>query len=225
MSEPKPRVLLVEDDESMRSLLQMRLGHEGYDVRAEADGTDVAEVAGQFRPDLAILDVRLATGPDGYDVARRLRSCRDLPILFVTGADSIEARLDGFDAGADDYVVKPFDVDELVARVRAVLRRAGRLSSSVWEVGDVVVDPTGRSVIRSGQVLELTPTEYQLLVALARHPGEVFTKAELLKELKGRSLHDVNMIEWHVSSLRRKLEAHGPRLLHTVRGGGYVLRT
>jgi DNA-binding response OmpR family regulator len=224
MAERKPRVLVVEDDASMRSLLRLRLGREGYDVRAEADGTTLEEVAQRFRPDLAILDVNLAAGPDGYHVARQLRSARNVSILFVTGADSIEARLDGFDAGADDYVVKPFEVDELAARVRALLRRAGRLSSAVWEVGDVVVDPGAATAARSGQALDLTATEYQLLLALLHRPGEVLTKAKLLKELRGRRLHDVNVVEVHMSSLRRKLEAHGPRILHTVRGAGYVLR-
>ena len=219
-----PRVLVVEDDAPIRTTLAVALRAEGYEVRAEADGCALVDVVEAFRPDLAVLDVRLPVGPDGYAMASLLRRSSDLPVLFLTAADGVEDRLAGFDAGGDDYVVKPFSMAELLARTRALLRRTGRLASSTWQVGDLVVDDGARVVSRDGAALELTRTEYDLLAVLAQHLGRVLSKTQLLTSVWGFDAYDTNLVEVHVSALRRKLEAGGPRLIQTVRGAGYVLR-
>lgn len=215
-------VLVVEDDDTLRHAVDAILRRAGYTVRAESDGKAVMEVVKEFRPDLAILDVRLPTGPDGYAIARELRDEHELPILFLTAADSRRARLDGFEAGGDDYVIKPFDTEELLARVAALLRRAGAKRS--WRVADLVVDDSTRTVTRNGQEVELTRTEYELLSVLVQHPRQVLSKEQLLRRVWSFEACDTNLVEVHMSSLRRKLEAHGPRLVHTIRGTGYTLR-
>lgn len=224
MPNQKARVLVVEDDDPIRSALDVSLRGEGYEVRAEPDGTRLQEVAEAFRPDLAVLDVRLPAGPDGYAMARILRATSDLPVLFLTAADGLDDRLAGFEAGADDYMVKPFSMAELLARVQALLRRAGRLASAVRQVGDVVIDEGARVAMRNGNKLDLTRTEYELLAMLTGHPGQVLSKTQLLTQVWGFDAYDANLVEVHMSALRRKLEAYGPRIVHTVRGAGYVLR-
>jgi DNA-binding response OmpR family regulator len=219
------RVLVVEDDRPVRTSLEVILREEGYEVWASADASGVEQVLERFRPDLAILDVRLGPGPDGYATARLLRSHGDIPIIMVTAADTVAERLEGFQAGADDYLVKPFSIAELLARVQALLRRSGRLTADVRQVADVVIDESARTVLRAGTELELTRTEFDLLAVMARHPGQVLSKVQLLTQVWGFDAYDVNLVEVHMSSLRRKLEAHGPRLIQTVRGVGYVLRT
>ncbi len=225
MSSDKPRILVVEDDAQMRSLLKITLEREGYEVDAEPDGRAIQEVSVRFRPTLAILDVRLPVGPDGYQLARELRTGSDLPILFLTVADSLEARLAGFRAGADDYLGKPFSMEELVARVEALLRRSRRNPAPMRKVGDVVVDEVAHKVERSGETLDLTPTEYRLLHMLVEHADQVLTKDQLLSAVWGFDAYDANLVEVHMSSLRRKLEDKGKRLVHTVRGVGYVFRS
>ncbi len=224
MAKQKPRVLVVEDDRPIRSSLAVALAGEGYEVEAQADARAIQQVAERFRPDLAILDVRLPDGPDGYAAARLLGSSSDIPILFLTAADGIDDRLAGFEAGGDDYLAKPFSMAELLARTRALLRRAGRLSSAVQQISDLVIDDGARTVVRNGSVLDLTRTEYDLLSALAHHPGQVLSKVQLLTQVWGFEAYDTNLVEVHMSSLRRKLEAHGPRVIQTVRGVGYVVR-
>jgi DNA-binding response OmpR family regulator len=225
MISQRPRVLVVEDEVAIRTMLEVALRGEGYEVRTEADGRTLEEVFDAFRPDLAVLDVRLPVGPDGYGMARTLRQSSNLPLLFLTAADAVEDRLAGFDAGADDYLIKPFSMAEFLARAQALLRRAGRLSSSSWQIGGLVVDDGARAVCRSGVRLELTRTEYDLLSMLARHVGKVLSKTQLLTSVWGFDAYDANLVEVHMSALRRKLEAQGPRVIHTVRGAGYVLRT
>lgn len=224
MAKQNVRVLVVEDDRPVRMSLEVALREEGYEVCACADASGLQRVVEQFRPDLAILDVRLATGPDGYSTARLLRSQSNLPIIMLTAADTVAERLEGFNAGADDYLIKPFSMAELLARVDALLRRAGRITSAVRQAGDVIIDDAARTVIRDGEKLDLTRTEFDLLAVLAKHPGQVLSKVQLLTQVWGFDAYDVNLVEVHMSSLRRKLEAHGPRLIQTVRGVGYVVR-
>lgn len=218
-------MLVVEDDDAVRSAVAAALRGADYQVHDEADGLGVDRVVETFRPDLAVLDVRLPVGPSGLSIARRLRTQVDLPILFLTAADSVEDRLAGFEAGGDDYLAKPFAVAELLARVKALLRRSGALSSASWQVADLVVAEEARTAVRAGEPLDLTRTEFELLVALGAKPGRVLSKTQLLATVWGFEEYDPNLVEVHVSSLRRKLEANGAaRLVHTVRGVGYVLR-
>lgn len=216
------RVLVVEDEPSARDLLVAILEDDGYKVSTVADGTAALEAAASFRPDLALVDGGLP-GIDGAEVARRLRQASDLPIIFVTGADSAEDIHGGFRMGADDYILKPFDPEELSWRVRAVLRRSGHAVSQVWECGDLVVDERARSVTRAGSPVALTATELELLGVLVRNRTRVVPKGQLLGQVWGYDADD-HLLEVHMSSLRRKLEAHGPRMIQTIRGTGYVLR-
>jgi two-component system OmpR family response regulator len=218
------RVLVVEDESAVRQALELTFRGEGYDVRAMADGCALQEVAEEFRPDVAVLDVRLPVGPDGYSMTRALRSFDNVPVLLLTAADSLENRLSGFEAGADDYVGKPFSTAELLARTQALLRRAGKLTPTVTTVGDLVVDDSARRVTRRGAAVDLTRTEYDLLALLVRHPEQVLSKHQLLVQVWGFDAYDPNVIEVHICALRKKLEAHGPRMIHTVRSVGYVLR-
>ena len=216
------RALVVEDDALTRCLLVMILRTDGYQVLAAEDGTAALQAAPAFRPDVALLDVGL---PDitGADVAHGLRRAGDVPIIFVTAADSADDIVSGFKMGADDYIVKPFDPEELSWRVRAVLRRSGRHVGQIWEVGDLVVDEGMRSVTRAGAAVPLTATEFKLLGVLVRSRTRVVPKAQLLNQIWGYGA-DEHLLEVHMSTLRRKLETNGPRLIQTVRGSGYVLR-
>jgi DNA-binding response OmpR family regulator len=216
------RVLVVEDDRSARELLVTILEDDGYKVFAVADGIAALRAAETFHPNLALLDAGLP-GLDGVDVARRLRQLSDVPIVFVTGADSAAAIHGGFRMGADDYIVKPYDAEELSWRVRAVLRRSGHSVADVWECGDLVFDEGAQQVTRAGSSIELTATEFKLLGLLIRSRSRVVAKGQLLGDVWGYDA-DGHLLEVHMSSLRRKLEAKGPRLIQTVRGTGYVLR-
>jgi DNA-binding response OmpR family regulator len=218
-------VLIVEDDSTLRTALVQVLEREELNVRAVADADEARREAQTFRPDVAILDVSLPGSESGFDVARWLKGRGDIALMFVTAADALDDRLRGFDLGADDYLVKPFAVPELVARIKAVLRRAGRLVSSTVQVRDLVVDEATRVAIRGGRELSLTPLEFELLLVLAKHPDEVFSKRQLLALVWGFADFDPNLVEVHVSALRRKLEEHGPRLIETARNEGYVLRS
>lgn len=220
----EPRVLVVEDDPPLRTALDVALRRSGHVVHAVADGADLVGILERFRPDLAVLDVRLADGPDGLALARRIRSHSDLPLLMLTAADRVEDRLAGFEAGADDYVLKPFSMPELLARVQALLRRSGRLDSAVIAVGDLVVDLATREVSVAGDLIALTPTEFDILTELCRRRGSTVSKPRLLAAVWGFEQDDPNLVEVHVSSLRRKLEAVAPRVIHTVRGAGYLVR-
>jgi len=225
MSVETTRVLLVEDDSAVREAVEIAFRGEGFDVRAESDGSSIEQVVGSFQPDVAILDVRLPVGPDGYTMVRNLRKLDNLPVVLLTSADSLDDRLTGFRAGADDYIAKPFSMAELLARVHALLRRSGHSSESTYHVGDIVVADGNRTVTRDGVLIDLTRTEYDLLSVLCRYPGQVLSKQQLLRQVWGGfDSYGDNVVEVHLSALRRKLEAHGPRLIHTVRSVGYVLR-
>jgi two-component system OmpR family response regulator len=220
VSSDPPRVVIVEDEPRIRDAIERALRRDRITVTAFADdpGVDAILASG---PDLALLDVLLPSG-DGFRLARALRAGRDLPIVFLTARDTVADRLDGFGLGADDYVVKPFVMEELLARIRAVLRRTGRLGGAI-AAGEVVVDePAGRAS-RAGAPLDLTPTELRLLAFLVRHRGLILSKHQLLTQVWGYDGYDPNVVEIHMSALRRKLEAHGPRILTTVRGLGYRL--
>jgi two-component system, OmpR family, response regulator len=217
------RILLVEDNTSVRVGVTSAMRSEGYSVRGLADGSEVAVALQTFRPDLVVIDVYLPDGDDGFVLAERVRAVASIPIVFLTAADTIEDRLRGFALGADDYIVKPFSTAELLARIRAVLRRTGRLSSTTVQVRDLVVDEATHTVIRSGERVELTPTEFELLRALVRTPGRLLSKAQILSQVWGFDAYDPNLVEVYISALRRKLEAHGPRLIFTERGKGYVI--
>ncbi len=220
---PEIRVLVVEDDPSARDLLVALLEDDGYSVCAVHDGQAALELAVTFKPDLALLDGGLP-GIDGAEVARRLRHAGDLPIIFVTGSNSTQAIHGGFRVGADDYIVKPFDPEELSWRVRAVLRRSGRAVTQVFEYGDLEVDEGMQLVTRAGAPVPLTATEFKMLTVLVRNRTRVVPKGQLVKQVWGYDADD-HVLEVHMSSLRRKLEAHGPRIIQTIRRSGYVLRT
>jgi DNA-binding response OmpR family regulator len=218
-----PRLLLVEDDTSLREAVTVALRRAGYEVRAEPDGAEITDAVTRFHPDLAILDVRLPGAVDGFDLAASLRAMGEVPVLFVTAADGLDDRLRGFEVGADDYLVKPFAMAELLARVRVVLRRAGRLTSPTYEICDLMIDEANRTVRRAGVDVPLTRTEFDLLNVLARNSGQVLSKTQLLSLVWGFDGYDRNLVEVHISALRRKIEATGGRLIHTE-PGGYALR-
>jgi two-component system, OmpR family, response regulator len=219
------RVLLVEDDPLVREVLAAALEGAGYDVHAEADGSRVERAVATFLPDIALIDLHLGESVSGITVARRLRATREIPFVFITGAAGIEDVLSAFDVGGDDYVVKPFVMAELLVRMRAVLRRWGHIGRSVLRVGDLVVDMEAHSAVRAGQAIDLTHREFSLLATMAQHPGIVLSKLQLLTQVWGFEHYDLNLVEVHICALRRKLEEHGDRLIHTVRGVGYVLRS
>jgi len=221
-----PRVLIVEDDEEITQVLTRSLRLEGYDVGAAGDGNAALEQARSFSPDLVILDLGLP-GLDGIDVARRLREASDdVPILILTARDALESRVQGLDTGADDYLVKPFERQELLARMRALLRRRPPRGSASLRVGDLLLNPDTHEVTRAERAVELTQREFELLEYLMRNERLVISRQRLLDEVWGYDpFSTTNTIEVFVSNLRRKLESGGePRLLHTIRGAGYVLR-
>jgi DNA-binding response OmpR family regulator len=216
----RARVVVVEDESSVREAVVRALEADGLAVASFADYADARAILATG-PDLAVLDVMLPGG-DGFALAQALRAKRDVPVVFLTARDAVEDRLAGFDAGADDYLVKPFALEELLARVRAVLRRTGRLTGPLT-AGDLLVDEDGGAAWRGGHDLGLTATELRLLAYLVRHRGRVLSKHQLLTQVWGYDAYDPNVVEVHVSALRRKLEAHGPRVIETVHGLGYRL--
>jgi two-component system response regulator MprA len=225
MSARDPRVLVVEDDDDIAQVLQRSLRMEGYEVRLAADGEAALTEAARFHPDLVVLDLGLPK-LDGIDVARRLRENDDVPILMLTARDALEARVEGLDSGADDYLVKPFERQELLARLRALLRRRPPRGAASIVVADLALNPDTHEVARGERTVELTQREFELLEYLMRNERLVISRQKLLDEVWGYDPFSItNTIEVFVSNLRRKLEAGGePRLLHTVRGAGYVLR-
>lgn len=218
-----PRVLVVEDSETIREMVGEALADVGYHVEIRCDGEGLEEVLEGRRPDLVVLDVMLP-GRDGFDLIDVIQAWGDIGIVLITARDGLPDRLRGLDGGADDYVVKPFELAELVSRVGAVLRRRGRLPR-VIQVGDLILDVDGGVAARDGHQLELTATELRLLDFLVQQRGRIVSARQILNAVWGYDAYDINLVQVHVSSLRRKLEAHGPRILHTVRGLGYRLRS
>jgi two-component system, OmpR family, response regulator MprA len=219
------RVLIVEDDVDIADVLRRSLRNEGYEVRTSADGIEALDVAAGFSPDLVVLDLGLP-GMDGVEVCRRLRSDGDVPILMLTARAETEDRVTGLDSGADDYLVKPFERKELLARIRALLRRRPPRGSASLEVGDLCLNPDTREVRRGEREIELTNREFELLEFLMRNERLVVSRERLLDEVWGYDpMAATNTIDVFISNLRRKLEAGGEgRLLHTKRGAGYVLK-
>jgi len=218
-----PRVLVIDDDPFMCEALAMALGSEGYEVRTEQDGSSIDASFAGFRPSLALVDLDLPVGPDGVSITRRLRAMSDLPVMFVSGSTRVEDRLASFKVGADDFLVKPFSMAELLARVQTLLRRSKALPDKVLEVGDIRIDDRAHIARRGDHVLPLRNLEYRLLYTFCRHAGQVLSKAQLLDAVWGFALSDPNLVEVHVSHLRSKLEQHGPRVIKTIRSVGYVL--
>ena len=221
----RPRVLVVEDDTDIAGVLRRSLDKEGDDVRVALDGEAAIDEAGVFEPDAVVLDLGLPR-LDGVEVCRRQRDDGDVPILILTARDALEARVEGLDSGADDYLVKPFERDELLARLRALLRRRPPRGSAYLVVGDLRLNPDTHQVVRGDRELELTAREFELLEHLMRNERIVVSRQALLDEVWGyHPFAETNTVDVFISNLRRKLEANGEaRVLHTVRGAGYVLR-
>src|ERR671937_459334 len=220
-----PRVLVVEDDMDIAGVLRRSLDKEDYEVRLAGDGEAALEQSAVFQPDAVILDLGLPK-LDGVEVCRRLRAGGDVPILVLTARDALEARVEGLDSGADDYLVKPFEREELLARLRALLRRRPPRGSAFFVVGDLRLNPDSRQVFRGDREIELTAREFELLEHLMRNERIVVSRQALLDEVWGYDpFAETNTVDVFISNLRRKLEAGGePRILHTMRGAGYVLR-
>lgn len=217
-----PRVLVVEDSETIREMVSEALTDVGYHTETRCDGERLEEDLDGFRPDLVVLDVMLP-GRDGFALIDVIRGWGDIGIVMITARDGLPDRLRGLDSGADDYVVKPFELAELVSRVGAVLRRRGRMPRAV-QVGDLMLDVDAGVATRAGHPLGLTATELRLLDFLVQQRGRIVSASQILNAVWGYDAYDPNLVQVHISGLRRKLEAHGPRILHTVRGIGYRLQ-
>ncbi|MEU3982939.1 response regulator transcription factor [Streptomyces sp. NPDC026672] len=226
------RILIVDDEPAVREALQRSLAFEGYDTEVAVDGADALEKAAAYQPDLVVLDIQMPR-MDGLTAARRIRGAgTTTPILMLTARDTVGDRVTGLDAGADDYLVKPFELDELFARIRALLRRSSYAvagdgaQDEALTFADLRMDLATREVTRGGRQVELTRTEFTLLEMFMAHPRQVLTREQILKAVWGFDFEpSSNSLDVYVMYLRRKTEAGGePRLVHTVRGVGYVLR-
>jgi two-component system response regulator MprA len=219
------RILIIEDDLAILKVLQRSLAYEGYTVDIATDGRAGLNLARDHHPDLVILDWMLP-GMDGLEVCRRLRLQGGLPILMLTAKDTIQDRVQGLDAGADDYIVKPFNLDELTARIRALLRRTQTERNQVYQFADLTMDTTSRQVTRGKRQVPLTAKEYELLELFLRHPRQVLTREVIFDRVWGYDFGgESNVLEVYIRYLRQKLEAdEESRLIHTVRSVGYVLR-
>ncbi len=219
------KILVVEDDAQMSSLLRRSLVYEGYQVEAVPTGEEALVKAGPLPPDLVILDLMLP-GMDGLDVCRRLRASSDTPVLMLTARRTLADKIAGFESGADDYLAKPFALAELMARVKALLRRSGAGFSGRVEFADLVMDPATREVWRGSRPIHLTAREFELLELFLRHQRQVLSRDVISDRLWGDDFGgESNIIDVYVRYLRSKLNSGGePELIHTVRGVGYVLR-
>ena len=223
MSAPITTVLVVEDEDSFVEALTVGLAREGFRVQVARDGAQALDIFDAVNPDLVLLDVMLP-GIDGMEVCRRIRKESDVPIVMLTARTDTLDVVVGLESGADDYVLKPFKPQELIARVRARLRRGDDPEPERLEVGDLVIDVAGHSVRRADEVLSLTPLEFDLLVALARKPWQVFSRETLLEQVWGyRHAGDTRLVNVHVQRLRSKIEhdPENPRIVVTIRGVGY----
>jgi DNA-binding response OmpR family regulator len=221
-----PVILIIEDDPSIGKLLRRALLLEGYDAQLVKNGLAGIAAFHEKKPDLIILDLMLP-GIDGIEVCKRIREESNLPILMLTARDTVEDRVLGLDSGADDYVIKPFDIDELLARVRAQLRRSQQHRPKLTlEFADLVMDTAARTVRRGAREVELTAREFDLLELFMRNPNQVITRTQIYDEIWDYDFGgESNIIEVYIRYLRTKLEAEGePRLIHTKRGAGYILR-
>lgn len=219
------RVLVIEDDEAILKLLRRGLAYEGYQVDTAMDGQSGLTLARDNPPDLVVLDLMLP-GIDGLEVCRRLRAGGPVPILILTAKESINDRIQGLDVGADDYMTKPFNLDELLARARALLRRAQPSRPQVLRFADLTLDTGTRQASRGDRMIALTAKEYELLELFMRHPRQVLTRDTIFDRVWGYDFGgESNIIEVYIRYLRQKLEENGEsRLVHTVRGMGYVIR-
>jgi two-component system, OmpR family, response regulator len=222
------RVLVVDDEPTLSELLSMALRYEGWQVRTAGDGTSAVRLARQFKPDAVVLDVMLPD-VDGVEVLRRLRGhAPNVPVLFLTARDAVEDRVAGLTAGGDDYVTKPFSLEELVARLRALLRRTAAnepRADVLLVVGDLTMDEDSHEVRRAGQAVALTATEFELLRYLMRNPRRVLSKAQILDRVWNYDFGgQANVVELYISYLRKKIDAGRAPMIHTLRGAGYVLK-
>ena len=222
------RVLVVDDEPTLAELLSIALRYEGWDVRTAGDGMTAVRVARDFRPDAVVLDMMLPDF-DGIEVLRRLRAdADDVPVLFLTAKDSVDDRVAGLTAGGDDYVTKPFSLEEVVARVRGLMRRAGVVvarASVQLTVGDLTLDEDSREGTAAGESITLTATEFELLRYLMRNPRRVLSKAQILDRVWHYDFGgQANVVELYISYLRKKIDAGRPPMIHTLRGAGYVIK-
>ena len=229
-AQPEARLLVVDDDANIVELLSASLRYAGFEVTGARDGRAALAAARTFRPDGVLLDVMMP-GLDGFEVVRRMRSeGMPAPVLFLTARDETEDKVHGLTLGGDDYVTKPFSLDEVIARVRALLRRAGRDSTASdarthLTFADIDFAEDGHEVRKAGAPVELTPTEFKLLRYFLHNPGRVLSKSQILDHVWNYDFGgDTNVVETYVSYLRRKVDTTEPRLIHTLRGVGYVLR-
>ncbi|MBP8532916.1 MULTISPECIES: response regulator transcription factor [unclassified Streptomyces] len=222
------RVLVVDDESALADLLSMALRYEGWEVRTAGDGAEAIRITRELRPDAVVLDIMLPD-MDGLAVLGRLRrELPDVPVLFLTARDAVEDRIAGLTAGGDDYVTKPFSLEEVVARLRGLLRRSGAAaarSESVLAVGDLILDEDSHEVSRGGQEIHLTATEFELLRYLMRNPRRVLSKAQILDRVWSYDFGgQANVVELYISYLRRKIDAGRSPMIHTRRGAGYLIK-
>ena len=222
------RVLTVDDEPSLTELLSMAMRYEGWDVSTAASGSAAVKVAREVRPDAIVLDMMLPDF-DGLEVIRRIRMDQpDVPVIFLTAKDAVGDRIGGLTAGGDDYVTKPFSLEEVIARLRALLRRSGATapaSDSLLVVGDLTLDEDSHEVTRGGTQVNLTATEFELLRYLMRNPKRVLSKAQILDRVWNYDFGgQANVVELYISYLRKKIDADRSPMIHTMRGAGYVLR-
>jgi two-component system response regulator MprA len=223
-TEKQPTVLIVDDEPQIVDFLQMGFAYENFCVLVALTGPEAIQAATAHKPDIIILDIMLP-GLDGLEVMRQIRKTQDTAVILLTAKDAIDDRVAGLDVGADDYVTKPFAFKELMARVRAVLRRNGNNLSDILTFGGIILDRGTRIVTRDGLPIELTPREFELLEIFLMHPRQVLTRDNILARVWGYDYFgDDNIIEVYIRHLREKLNDHAPHLLQTVRGIGYTLR-